>query len=172
MVLFILFFLKPEIIKKLSYCLTAKTFLNRIRLVRLLQQKIEEILEAIQELKSKKLFFFLFFYSLFIWLCLYLVGFSFLKGVGLNFTFWQAVFIGSFPLVIAALPTQGIGGFGTTEGAWVIGLMLMGHSRQIAISAGFAFHLASIMFFVVLAALGFLMMKFSTNKNTLSSYVK
>jgi uncharacterized membrane protein YbhN (UPF0104 family) len=66
--------------------------------------------------------------------------FFILKGVNINLTIFQIIFVSSINLAVMILPVKGIEGLGTIEGSWVVGLMLLEFPEDIAIKAGFIVH--------------------------------
>jgi len=165
-ILSILVLFKTAIIKKLTDYLIERTFLRKLKIMKFLRQKTEEVLEAIQVLKSKKIFSFLFFGSLSIWLLFYLVDFLLLKGLGLDIGFWSVVFAASFVILVAISPIQGIAGFGTTEAGWVVGLVILGFSKETAIVSGFALHLLGLFLTIIMGTWG---IKFFYERNNLKN---
>jgi uncharacterized membrane protein YbhN (UPF0104 family) len=64
-----------------------------------------------------------------------------MKGISIELSFFQVVFISSIGIVFMILPIKSIGGFGTTEGSWALGMMLLGYGKEIAIQSGFVVHI-------------------------------
>jgi uncharacterized protein (TIRG00374 family) len=87
---------------------------------------------------------------------LYLTIYGFVRAFGLELGIWAVVFGGSVSALTTVLPVQGIGGFGTFETGWTVAFILMGVTTETAIVSGFAFHIVLLMFMLVLAAFGFL----------------
>jgi len=78
---------------------------------------------------------------------------SILEGLHISLSLFEVLFVSSIGLAFTILPIKSIGGFGTTEGAWTIGLMLLGITKAVAIPASFALHIFAlanvcIMFFI------------------------
>lgn len=67
-----------------------------------------------------------------------------LRGMGLDLSLLQVAFVSTLGLAFLVLPVKSLGGFGATEGAWTIGLMLLGVEKEVAISAGFVVHIYSL----------------------------
>jgi len=157
---------KTAMIKKPADYLIERTFLKKLKIMKFIRQKTDEVLEAIQALKSKKIFSFLFLGSLSIWLLFYLVDFLLLKGLGLNMGFWSVVFATSFVILMAISPIQGIAGFGTAETGWVIGLVILGFPKETAIVSGFALHLLGLFLAIIMGMWG---IKFFYEKSNLKN---
>lgn len=91
-----------------------------------------------------------------------------LHAIGINLSIWQVVFVSSIGLAFILLPIKSIGGFGTTEGSWTIGLMLFGVLKETAIEAGFVIHIFALINVIILFFVG-IIMKFliKTNQKTI-----
>ena len=88
-------------------------------------------------------------------LVMYFGVFFLLKGVGLNFTFWEIVFLSSFYILLPLLPINTFGGFGTTEALLVILIMSFGYSKEPALIASFQIHIIQLAIAVLLGLFGF-----------------
>lgn len=71
-------------------------------------------------------------------------------GLNIHLSILEVVFISTFPVFSSLLPIQGLSGFGTTEGAWVLGFYLLGLPLNIAIITGFSMHIVTILYFTLL----------------------
>ena len=74
---------------------------------------------------------------------------------GISVTFLEAVLMASLPIVAAVIPAQGIGGYGTIETGWVLGFLLVGLSKEMALMAGFGIHTMYLIFSVILGGISF-----------------
>lgn len=158
-VLFVLILFYPIKVSRFAEIFFSKTVFQKFKIFNFIQQKIKEILGAIQNLKSRKLFFFSTITSLAIWLSLYLTSFLLIRGLGLNLNFWQIIFVSSFPLFSLILPIQGIAGFGNIEGSWTLGFMILGIPKVLAVSSGFILHFIILIYTFILAFLGYVLFK-------------
>lgn len=118
-----------------------------------LLKKLIFTIDAVEEIKKRKIYWKVFFYSIAIRVLKY-GGIYFLlhsvlvdKGFTLaNLNFWK-VFLGSSGAELSALlPIHGIAGFGTWETAWAFTFQLLGFDLKLAIISGFATHLISQIF--------------------------
>ncbi len=116
-------------------------------------KKLSSTVEAIEDIKERKIFWRVFFYSVLIRILKY-GGIYFLlhsvlsnKGITLAYlNFWE-VFLGSSGAELSALlPIHGIAGFGTWETAWAFTFQLLGFDLKLAIVSGFSTHLISQIF--------------------------
>ena len=94
--------------------------------------------------------------SILIWIALYSMNYTLIIAMGIDMTFWTVLFASSFAIITTILPVQGIGGFGTMEGGWTIGLMAMGVTKGIAISSGFSYHIIVLFYIGILGCIGIL----------------
>jgi glycosyltransferase 2 family protein len=74
---------------------------------------------------------------------------------GISVTFPEAVLMASLPIVAAVIPAQGIGGYGTIETGWVLGFLLVGLSKEMALIVGFGIHTMYLVFSVILGGISF-----------------
>ena len=84
------------------------------------------------------------------------MNYTLIIAMGIDMTFWTVLFASSFAIITTILPVQGIGGFGTMEGGWTIGLMAMGVTKGIAISSGFSYHIIVLFYIGILGCIGIL----------------
>jgi uncharacterized protein (TIRG00374 family) len=94
-----------------------------------------------------------------VWLSLYAVIYLLVIGMGISLGFPETLFASTFTIVSTVLPISGIAGFGTIEGAWTIGFMLVGVPKEEAIISGFSYHLVTIVYFLILGLYGLLIQK-------------
>lgn len=107
------------------------------------------------------------FYSLGIIFTHYLFFYSLLKGMGLEISFIQVIIGSIILLVVAAIPIQGIGGFGTYEGAWSIALIVLGFNSDVSIASSFVIHLFQLFYLIILGFVGMIYYKLSRYKDQL-----
>jgi len=83
--------------------------------------------------------------------------------------FWQAIFISSIGIAFLILPIKSIGGFGTSEGSWAIGMVLLGFNKTTGIQTGFVTHFFALMNVILLFLFGlviFFLKKYTSIKPT------
>ncbi len=160
---FILYYFRKKIISVLQ----KNTFFNKII------EKIIKLFKSVQNnLSMLKNPVFLIFYLLSILFSLLAVSYFFLfilKGMELEMSIFQVIFVSTIGIAFVVLPIKSIGGFGTTEGAWTLGLMLLGYGKQIAISAGFVVHIYSLFNVILLFFIGLALRYFFKSKSLLAS---
>ena len=109
--------------------------------VEYLLRKGDEAAQSFKVMKSKKLFVSVFVTSIIIWCFQYLAYYILAIDIEIPLAFWSMIFAITFFFFTTVLPVQTIGGFGVVEGGWTLGLMIVGISKEISISSGFAFHI-------------------------------
>ena len=131
--------------------------------------KAEETVESLDRIKSRGSLRYiqLLLVSCGIWLSLYLLMFLLVIGMGISAGFLAVLFASTFAIVSTVLPIQGIGGFGTVEGAWTIGFMLIGLTKVDAISSGFIYHITLILYFLIFGIYGSLSLRVWTMGNAI-----
>lgn len=82
----------------------------------------------------------------------------------IELNFLEVLFVMSINVAFLVLPVKSIGGFGTTEGAWALGLMVIGVAKETAIGAGFAIHILALLNVVLLFVVGFLWQSLAKKK--------
>src|SRR5690606_20297174 len=79
--------------------------------------------------------------SLPLWLGVFLFYAVLARGLGLDASFATAVFGSGLAIAANLLPVNGLAGFGTQEAGWVVGFVLLGVPRDLALSTGLGAHL-------------------------------
>lgn len=118
--------------------------------------KIIGTLEHFVILKSKLMIFNQFVLSLFVWLFALLTGY-FIVHFFIDVSFFVVILGLCLVMLTYVLPIQGLMGFGTTEGAWAIVLIVFGFTKEQAIATGFAFHVLSLFYTTILGLCGYLL---------------
>lgn len=103
---------------------------------------------------SKKFLFFIFLLTMINIVALVATYFLILKGMNLELTFFQIVFVSSIGIAFILLPIKSIGGFGTTEGAWAIGMLVLGFDKEVAIQSGFVVHIVALLNVLIMFIFG------------------
>jgi hypothetical protein len=121
---------------------------------------LQSIISNLSVIKSLKVFLPSVLFSFFIWLAMYFLTYVLVRGLGLELSFFEGVFVATFALITSILPIHGLVGFGTTEGFWAIGMLLLGYSKGLAISSGFGIHVIILFFSLITALFSFLTIEF------------
>jgi len=120
-----------------------------------LMKNIKDVFKGAEVIRSKKTLAASLSVTLVLWLFLYGSNFFVLKGVGLNLTFLEMVFLTTSMTLFANLPIHSPGGFGTMESFWAVLLVAMGTPKSAAIATGFASHLVTLAFSLVFMLYGY-----------------
>jgi uncharacterized membrane protein YbhN (UPF0104 family) len=87
-----------------------------------------------------------------------------LKGRAIDFGIFEVIFVSSIGMAVLVLPIKSIGGFGTTEGSWAVGMMLLGYHKDISIKAGFVVHIYALLNVTILFVIGLIFKFFIERK--------
>jgi len=142
------------------YLLRKKIFnlLNRFSFLSKIIQKIKSVWQQTQnEISKLKSFLFSLKVSVFTLLsivCTSMFYITILISENIHLNFFEVIFISSIGLVFMIIPIKSVGGFGTTEGSWAIGLMILGIDKQLAIESGFVVHIYALLNVIVIGIVG------------------
>jgi len=155
----IICFLLWKITQIFSYFLKAyRLLLNAFRIeskkwAKISVEKIQSTKEHLFQIKKRKIFWPLFFLSIFIRLAkysaVYFLLFSLLQSYGFtlkNLSFWKTILGTTGGELTSVLPIKGIAGFGTWASAWALTFKLMNFEPRLAIISGIGVHLLSNLF--------------------------
>ncbi len=129
--------------------------LQRVAVTKKLQTGLNSLMSALASYTARDMLGWSLLASL-EWFCNYLSFHVLLLGIGLAPNFYTTVVAVTFAALASALPLNTLGSFGTQEAGWAAGIFLMGYPRDIAISSGFATHLLTVSFMLVLGGLAWL----------------
>jgi uncharacterized protein (TIRG00374 family) len=132
--------------------------LGKTGIAKWILEKGDEAVDSFKVLKSKGSFFEHLFYSLFIWGVRFVLFWLITIGLGVEVGIWVGIIGITLPMLSTFLPIQGLGGFGTLEGAWVISFMSLGIAKEVAIITGFGFHIVFLVFSIITGVYGFMML--------------
>jgi len=145
-----------KIIKKIVMRLNSDKF----RIINFLLEKGGEAKGCFRTMQSKKVIFYCFLLSILVWFPLYLMAYVLLNGMGVNLIIWLVILGMTLLMLLNLLPVQGVGKFGTYEGAWAVAFISLGFSKEVAIISGFSVHIFTIIYFLILGCYGLFMLKF------------
>lgn len=160
------FILIVIILFMLIFIRNSDRFVNGLRIVSIIfnineRQFVNYLFIKIDEMSTsfKKLTFDRFVWSIIVSLCIwalvYLTSFIIVKAMGINIIFESFMLALTFFFMTSMIPIQGIGGFGTFEGGWSISFMVVGVTKEVAISSGIIMHIISIIYLILLFIIGF-----------------
>lgn len=107
--------------------------------------KLQEAIIAVSQVRQPRLFLQTAGFTALIWLLNSLQFLAIALGFGLEMNFWQAVFIGGLPALASIVPFYTVGNVGLYEGSAVLGLVLLGFSKGVAIGFSFILHATQIL---------------------------
>ncbi len=130
------------------------TKIKKINFFLTILSKIKLAFNHFKSMTSKRTIILSVIYSIGIVVSQYFFFYVIMIGLGVEISFIEVV-LGSMIILIAViLPIQGIGGFGTYEGAWTLALIYLGISSEIAITTSFIIHILQLAYLIVLGVLG------------------
>jgi uncharacterized protein (TIRG00374 family) len=121
-------------------------------------EKIKKALGAIKDVRELRLFIDTLLSSVGVWLSVYLMAWFVALGFGIQISFWGAVFMTGLPALANILPFYTVGNFGIFEGSKSLALVLMGFSKELAISFSFVSHVAEISLFLLPGIISYLIL--------------
>ena len=116
---------------------------------------IESLIDSLKQYKAAEYPLFILLASL-EWTVNYVTFHVIMLGMGFTPTFFATVVAVSFSILASILPINSLGNFGTQEAGWATGMLLMGFSSVDAIASGFAAHLITLGYFLLLGGLAWL----------------
>ena len=159
LIFLLLFFAGFKILKLIKKLIRLIKIQNH-RFVNYIYKGLEKVINNLSVIKSPKTFFPLILFSFSIWLTMYFWAFLSIRSLGLELNFLESVFVATFCFITSILPIHSLVGFGTTEGSWAIGMLLLGYSKGIAIASGFGFHIIVLFFALITALYSIITIKF------------
>jgi len=115
------------------------------------KRKIHEMAEDFYAIKARGTFFSVTLTSLATWIMVVWAFYAFLKGFGIEISFLKVAFGSTVSLIASSLPISGLGNWGTLEVGWTVGFVMVGLSKEKAITTGFGVH---IVVFILCAMIG------------------
>lgn len=138
--------------------------LDKINVVNFLIKKGKETTESFGIIQSRKVILYCFLFSILVWGFNYLLAYILLNGMNISLVFWKVIVGSTLSVFTTILPIQSMGGLGVYEGAWAIGFMSLGISKEVAIASGFGIHIILFIYFLILGSIGMLKIKRMSNK--------
>lgn len=126
---------------------------KNIKSVLWIQKKMNEIAEDFYAIKARKAYLPIGLTSFFSWVMAFWMCYAFLKGFGIDISFFKVVFGFGASLIASALPISGLGNWGTLEMGWTAGFLMVGLNKEEVIASGFGVH---ILIFIACVLLSFI----------------
>jgi uncharacterized protein (TIRG00374 family) len=150
-----LFFYMSSILRGLSKGLgkgTERLGIENSKAFRWVQTKMHEVAEDFYAIQARKTYLPVTLTSLLSWITAFWMFYAFLRGFGTPLSFLKVIFASTIALLANMLPISAIGNWGILEAGWAAGFLLVGLSKEKAISSGFGVH---ILIFITGIVLGF-----------------
>lgn len=117
------------------------------------QRKIHDMAEDFYAIKARRTHLSVSLVSLGSWMMIFYTFYAFLRGCGIEIPPFQVVFGSTVAVIANALPISGLGNWGTLEAGWAAGFLIVGLSKEEAITTGFGVH---ILIFLLCGIMAFL----------------
>jgi len=117
-----------------------------------IQRKMDEMAEDFDSIKARKTYLPVTLTSLASWAMIFSTFYAYMKGFGIDVSSMKLILGSTIAVIGNALPVSGIGNWGTLEAGWAAGFLMVGLSKEQAITTGFGIH---ILIFVVCALISF-----------------
>jgi uncharacterized protein (TIRG00374 family) len=118
-----------------------------------IQRKINEVAEDFYAIQARRTYLPVSLTTLISWIMAFWMCYAFLRGFGIDLSFWRVIFGSTVGLIASALPISGFGNWGTLEAGWAAGFLIAGLSKEKAIASGFGLH---IFIFIICAVMSFI----------------
>jgi uncharacterized membrane protein YbhN (UPF0104 family) len=150
--------LRPDLLPRAAAAAARGLGLGQTRIGTLLLAKVGSLAGALRRSASPAGLLLASLLSFALWGLVFLFYAVLGRGVGLpaELGFLHTVFGASLAVLFNLLPINGFAGFGTQEAGWKVGFVLVGVEPALALSTGFAVHLAQLANVVLLGLLGHL----------------
>jgi uncharacterized protein (TIRG00374 family) len=164
-VLLFIFLKKSRSFLKAGVKLCSHIGIEKTRPVNFILKNGEETIAALEIARTTKDYSFItiFLLSLWIWGCIYAFTTLLVIAMHIHAGLPAIVFACTFAFMTVILPVQGIGNFGTFEAGWTLGFISIGVPPELAVSAGFSFHIINILFIGILGLTGIILLHCKIN---------
>ena len=116
------------------------------------QKKMDEMAEDFDSIKARKTYLPVALTSSASWAMIFSGFYAYMRGFGIDVSSTKLILGSTIAVIGNALPVSGIGNWGTLEAGWAVGFLMVGLSKEKAISTGFGVH---IIIFIVCALISF-----------------
>ena len=114
---------------------------RNIRFVPWIQKKLLEMAEDFDSIRARKTYLPVSLTSLVSWTMIFLTFYAYMKGFGIEVPLTKMLLGSTIGVIANALPISGIGNWGTLEAGWAAGFLMVGLSKEKAITTGFGVHI-------------------------------
>lgn len=137
--------------------------IKKFRVIMFMVNKGYEVTDSLELIRAKNVFPFVFILSIALWCSMYATIFIILVGMGIDINIWIAILGSTLAVAISILPIQGVGEFGTFEGAWAVAFIGLGFTKEVAIISGFGYHIIRFIYFLILGSYGLFALRYRKN---------
>jgi uncharacterized protein (TIRG00374 family) len=111
---------------------------HKPKLIQFIELEGGRAVESFAQLRTPRIYAGVAITSLVIWVMVFGWIYVLIKSLGISVTLDQSILGSTFGILSKAIPFSSIGGWGAHEVGWTAGFMLIGFSKSLAISSGFA----------------------------------
>ncbi len=108
------------------------------KLIQFIELEGSRAVESFAQLRTPRIYAGVAITSLVIWIMVFGWIYVLIQSLGISVTLDQSILGSTFGILSKAIPFSSIGGWGAHEVGWTAGFMLIGFSKSLAISSGFA----------------------------------
>ncbi len=127
--------------------------LRRFQKSELILKKSIEIIDCFHVVKSKKVIFYTLLNSFAVWLFIYLMNFSLLRGIGMNLALPIVILGSTFSVLTNIAPVPSVASIGIYEGVWALAFISLGIPKEAAIFSGFVAHIMMLVYVAILSGM-------------------
>ncbi len=152
-------FLSVLLYYSISFLNSARTIFRKFgleekRYIDYILRKGTEMVYSFEKIRSIKALSLIFLLSFIILIFNYILVYILLRSMNILLPFQLVIIGATFMLLTTVLPIYGVGGFGTTEGFWILVFVPLGLKIETAIVSGFSYHIIIFLYFLILGAYG------------------
>lgn len=127
--------------------------LDKVAAVPWLLRKVRQVIAALHTMREGSTILMCSLVSLAVWGLAYAQVYVLLVAMGYSVTFLTAALGTSLYRIASTLPVYGLAGFGTVELTWSAAFVLLGMNANAAITSGFAVHIITLAYAVLLGVI-------------------
>jgi len=127
--------------------------LRRFRKSEFILEKSLEIIDCFHVVKSRKVILYTLVNSFAVWLFIYLMNFSLLRGIGMNLALPIVILGSTFSVLTNIAPVPSVASIGIYEGVWALAFISLGIPKEAAIFSGFVAHIMMLVYVAILSGM-------------------
>ena len=133
--------------------------LKRFRKSEIVLEKSLEIIDCFHVVKSRKVILYTLLNSFAVWLFIYLMNFSLLKGIGMDLALPIVILGSTFSVLTNIAPVPSIASIGIYEGVWALAFISLGIAKEAAIFSGFVAHIMMLVYVAILSGMAMFVLR-------------